>query len=390
MKRNLENSKEVSLDTKKEKIGDDIVIIDEEILKAKSENRDFNISAKTKILLCEKHTIPVVVDRVLKQIRISNTLMIDPPDLKSDISKLISRVVVESEKLGKKSLSWMYKIGKEVVTFNKDTTTLLSCSTTSGMLSTYFSGHVRYSKKMSAKAPSVADNWASDKILEKVITNNLSNPKNQKEALSRNRLRVGCMQMFGCQYATSFPISVVLWILKREAKLRPNGKLHRFIDPCAGWGDRLAGALIAGGDVVENYTGIDPWEVSNNLCATIAAKLESSVKVEILSKPAQDMSEPWPDSDLCFTSPPYAALECYNVESETSDDNQAWRLCSENKFTSHFIIPMLKNASNSTRRLNGRIIINIGNTKESAKGTQLTKDLVTAAEKEGLELCETF
>lgn len=366
-------------------------ILHVEISSAKSEKRDFSISHQTKKILCETHGIESVVEYALDQIRSSNTLVIDETDWNQDITSLISRVEKESHKLDKIKVAWMYNIGKESVIFQPTEAILLSCSTNSGMLSTYLSGPIRYRQQVS-NSPTPEMNWNTDLVLRKAMTNNLSNPKNAKEAFSRNRLRVGCMQIYGCHYPTSFPISVMIWILRREASMRPSGKLFRVIDPCAGWGDRLAGAMIAGTNVVENYVGIDPWEISNTLCDNIRKKLmsNSNVNVIIMTKRAENELDDWPESDLVFTSPPYGMLEQYNIKDGNSDDGQAWRLCESGNFITSFIEPMLRNAAKCTRSLNGRVIINIGNTKPKQGGSRLTEDLKEAAIRAGLVLTETF
>jgi hypothetical protein len=386
--------KKLRLDNeKKEELEPELAACVGEIKTAKSEGRDFSIDIHSKADLVKRFGVQRVVECVFSAIRESETALIDAPTTCDfvKVAPLIQRVVSESERLGKEVLAWSYKGAP--VDFDGTTHPLLSCSTTSGMLSTFLSGHVRYSRRMTSKSPSAADNWNNDAVLRKAIENSVGNPRNSKEALSRNRLRVGCMQVRGCRYPTAFPVSVVLWILKREAALRPDGKLVRFIDPCAGWGDRLAGALIAGKDVVEHYFGVDPWVVSHDLCALVRRAITSDVRVEMRATGAQDEAEPWPDADLCFTSPPYAALECYDTESaDTAEDNnrQAWRFCAHGKFASHFLEPMMRNCARATRKLNGRVIVNIGNTDRAGMGERLTDDVVSAARKAGLELVETF
>jgi hypothetical protein len=153
----------------------------------------------------------------------------------------------------------------------------------------------------------------------------------------------------------------------------------------------LAGALIAGSAVVENYLGIDPWDVSNRLCERIRTKLSSEprpVNVEIRSEIAQRGG--WPDADLVFTGPPYAALERYNYDSpkgSEESDGQAWRLVASGKFFSDFIVPLMQNAANATRNLRGRVIINIANTTKRDGGEYLTRDILTAANMAGLGKC---
>jgi hypothetical protein len=371
--------------------GPSLDVIFDTISAARVDNSDFSIPHQTKKLLCDTYSVPAVVQCTLDAIRKTQTPVIDETNWVQDIASLISRVETESRKMSNIKVAWQYRIGKESVVFQAQDSILLSCSTVAGTLSTYLSGPERYRQSVS-NAPTPAENWANDMVLTKVLTNNLQNPKNSKEALSRNRLRVGCMQVYGCQYPTSFPVSAMVWILRREASMRPNGKLFRMIDPCAGWGDRLAGAMIAGSTIVEHYLGIDPWTVSNKLCENIRAKFSSSsqVHVDILSARAEEEGRAWPDCDLVFTSPPYAKLECYGVKDGAADDGQAWRLCESGSFATAFLAPLLRNAARCTRALNGRIIINIGNTKPKHGGDRLTVQLVEEATRAGLVLVETF
>jgi hypothetical protein len=236
---------------------------------------------------------------------------------------------------------------------------------------------------------SAAEAWANDGVLKKVILGNLKRKTNNNTALSRNALKTSCL-LYGCIYPTSFPISAVMWILKQEANRRPDQKLLRFIDPCAGWGDRLAGAILSGPTVVEEYVGIDPWNVSHQLCHRILAKLGQNIRVSLYVKGAEDQSEAWPDADLVFTSPPYGKKECYNCASGDRNDGQAWRLCDENKFTSYFLEPLMQNAARSTRTRKGRVIINISNNEFEENKLSLMDNVINSGKKAGLVHVKTY
>jgi DNA modification methylase len=110
--------------------------------------------------------------------------------------------------------------------------------------------------------------------------------------------------------------------------------------------------------------------------------------VSLLVKGAEDQSEPWPEADLVFTSPPYAQKECYNCASNDPNDGQAWRLCTAKKFTSHFLEPMMQNAAQSTLARKGRVIINISNTEVKEGGPTLVDDVIHSGEKAGLTLTD--
>jgi signal recognition particle subunit SEC65 len=399
------------------------------VIAAKNEHRDFSFTCAEKAALQAKYGIEKVCETLIKAIRDTNTPIIDRLTINTDKEKLlglIQRVLKESDKEHPTNASWGYKLGKEQVQHNS---LLLTVSSSGSMLSTALNGYYRYTQRVVKKAKTPEENWNNNKMLKKAITYNCTNKvKAVKEALSRNRVRVFCMQGNGCHYGTAFPISVVAWIIKREAGRRPlcEQRPLRIVDPCAGWGDRLAGSLIVGKDVVEHYYGIDPWEISNESCRNIHQVLSSipSLNVgtaEFAKKGAQDDSDAphaWPESDLVLICPPYGELECYNVDGEDTNDQQAWRLCKsnikenngnegengengnegdngengeiENRFISHFIIPMFRNAAKSIASRNGRIIINVANTKKKDGGEFLTRDVLEAAEKVGLKCVETF
>ena len=375
--------------------------IKNEVLDAKNHNRDFSFSVSQKSELVSKYGVEKVYETLIQSIRDTNTHIIDKLSL--DVSEpkllgLIERVIKESNKDHPDDTEWGYKEGSDIV---QHKSTLLSVSSSGSMLSTLLNGYYRYTQRMVKGARTPEENWNDDKMLQKSIVYNCSNEiKAKTEALSRNRLRVFCMQGNGCHYGTAFPVSVVSWILKREARRKPNKKLLRIIDPCAGWGDRLAGSLIVGKNVVEHYYGIDPWFISNESCRNIYNVLSGIPSLNIgtatiSQKGAQDESEPWPEADLVLICPPYAELECYNVDSTDVNDKQAWRLCQQSeegkdKFMTDFIVPMLRNALKAITSRNGRIIVNIANTSKKGKGEYLTRNVLKAADELGLKCVETF
>ena len=389
MKRQRDDDNEITLEDVKN-----------EVLDAKNHYRDFSFSNAQKAKLVSKYGIEKVCETLIQSIRETNTPIIDKlsPDVsKTKLMGLIERVIKESNKNHPSDAEWGYKLGAKVI---QHKSTLLSVSSSGSMLSTLLNGYYRYTQRVVKGAKTPEENWNDDKMLTKSITYNCTNEiKAKTEALSRNRVRVFCMQGNGCHYGTAFPISVVAWILKREANKRPNKQLLRVIDPCAGWGDRLAGSLIVGKNVVEHYYGIDPWNISNESCKNIYDILSNlnlnTPNATFSQTGAQDESEPWPEADLILICPPYAELECYNVDSDDVDDQQAWRLCKKNeggqdKFISEFIVPMLRNASKAIAPRNGRIIVNIANTSKKGRGQLLTSNVLESASELGLKCVETF
>ena len=90
-------------------------------------------------------------------------------------------------------------------------------------------------------------------------------------------------------------------------------KPTNYLDFCAGWGDRLVGAIAYGKC---NYTGIDPSQCMIKRYNKIIKKLANKsnrleqYKYTIINKPFEDvvLTEKY---DLVFTSPPFFDLEIY-------------------------------------------------------------------------------
>jgi hypothetical protein len=359
-----------------------------EIQEAKQELRDFKFKPDLLKALHEKFGAQIVTDKIIQEIRKNNISVYDrakPRNITSDIATLLqeSKTMVESE-----NSQWGYDIGPyKNSSVIKVQGLLLKAAYHSPRFSTYLSGYERHRHKMSEKTNSAEENWNKDNVLRSAI-----NSIGTKRAVSRTEIVKTCKTKYNGQFPTAFPIAVVIWILNRESR-RLGRPLERYIDPSAGWGDRLAASLIAGPNIVKTYMGIDPWDVSQTLGRHIMDIIgPNGVKVELVKTTAQDKTNPWPDCDLVFTSPPYGDMECYNVENKESEDGQAWRLCKNNNFINGFIKPMLENAANATKKLDGRIIINITNFKKSVnvEGQYITEYIVKVAESIGLELTETF
>jgi hypothetical protein len=373
-----------------------LVQINTEFVAAKAGARDFSFSVAEKKKFIAIFGVETLSKIIIEHVRRHEMGVINGEVVAERLTPLVERVKTELEKLEKKGSPWTYTVGKakKKIIHEEADTILLRPTASGGMLSTALSGCERYAQRMVVKKPTPLENWQSDAILKKAVVYLCTNAtKLETEALSRGRLRVFCMQGQGCQHPSAFPISVVMWILKREAALRPTGVLSRYVDPCAGWGDRLAASLLVGKSVCQEYVGIDPWHVSNETCAKIytALRSDSTCTATILKQGAEDQTLPWPEAELCFTSPPYGALECYNIDAKDPSDQQAWKMVANGKFISGFIAPLMLNAAKCTKRLNGRVIINIGNVLTDKNGcADLTERVVQKAKEAGMVLVETF
>lgn len=100
---------------------------------------------------------------------------------------------------------------------------------------------------------------------------------------------------------------------------------RKVLDPCAGWGDRLIGAMAQG---VEQYVGFDPnpnlFEGYTHLAELFGARVRRHVNLMIeydnsyqmynspFEQAEQYLSGQESTFDLVFTSPPYFEYEFYN------------------------------------------------------------------------------
>jgi 16S rRNA G966 N2-methylase RsmD len=168
-------------------------------------------------------------------------------------------------------------------------------------------------------------------------------------------------------YKTITPRHVreALWKVTREAtSFRPTNIIAiiqmfnstKVLDFCAGWGDRLLGAIAAG----VPYTGIDPNPVLHKgyqkIIKTFAENPENYVMIENI---AQTAVIPGNDYDLIFTSPPYFDLEVYIPPGNPGEELQSiFTNKTEQSWFNDFLIPAMKNAYNHLAK-NGKMVINI-------------------------------
>ena len=133
-------------------------------------------------------------------------------------------------------------------------------------------------------------------------------------------------------------------------------KKGKVLDPCAGWGDRLAGAISRSSHISE-YTGTDP---NPNLFEGYENMIKFFVPISQHSKFKMINSrfEEWGDIpknyyDLVYTSPPYFDFEDYRIKI-TQKTSEEW-------FT-RFMIVLMKKATISLVK-GGILAININQEK---------------------------
>jgi 16S rRNA G966 N2-methylase RsmD len=95
-------------------------------------------------------------------------------------------------------------------------------------------------------------------------------------------------------------------------------KAERVLDPCAGWGGRMLGAVSYGA----HYTAFEPNTATYNNLMKIVSFLGIQDKVTLICDDARNMSQyNIPKVDLVLTSPPYFDLEVYAHEDTQSIKN---------------------------------------------------------------------
>ena len=120
---------------------------------------------------------------------------------------------------------------------------------------------------------------------------------------------------------SNFPISRVLLVLKIAAKMmKMRVKDLKWLDPSAGWGDRLIGAIKAD---IKEYHGVDPSRCMCPIYKKIIKDIGNSKKQSVHCS-GFEKHYMWRDNkkdrlqkyNLVFTSPPFYTKEIYNNEGE--------------------------------------------------------------------------
>jgi len=126
---------------------------------------------------------------------------------------------------------------------------------------------------------------------------------------------------------TQFKPSVALHFFKKYCF----GK--RILDPCAGWGDRLIGAIAFG---AKEYLAFDPN--TNLTLGHDAMKLLTSNpdNFEVIYEPFENSNLLGREFDIVFTSPPYFDLERYSGENQSMDNYTTF-----NEWCNSFLAPLL-------------------------------------------------
>lgn len=135
---------------------------------------------------------------------------------------------------------------------------------------------------------------------------------------------------YNFEICSNFNISRVISILKYF--FGDDLKNIKYLDPSAGWGDRLIGALLSN---IKQYTGIDPNINLKIYYNDIIKKINSKTNVKIYNtffeNPDLNLDN---DYDIVFTSPPFFDVEIYDLNSE---GQSLKNYSSEDKWIKYFL-----------------------------------------------------
>jgi len=126
------------------------------------------------------------------------------------------------------------------------------------------------------------------------------------------------LKAFGTQAVSNFRPTIAKWACEKFVSPLGGGNV---LDPCAGYGGRLMGALCS---PINSYTGIDPNKISIDGNLALGKHIRSVAKEEppwylFLNIPFEDY-DPIPSKkfDFIFTSPPYFDIEKYSTDETQS------------------------------------------------------------------------
>jgi hypothetical protein len=178
---------------------------------------------------------------------------------------------------------------------------------------------------------------------------------------------------FRCKTPGQFRPTIAYYLAKTYCP--PQGKVF---DPCAGWGGRLLGTLIAD----RNYVGVDQDSETCRCLSNLGSKIQNCLKdnksVLIKNNRIQDVQIE-PDSfDFAMTSPPYWNTEVYSPE-----ENKPFSFWVE-----EFLIPTFEKTSLGLKT-SGFFAINIKNLKREVL-IPLEKETKQILEGLGFILVKTY
>lgn len=153
---------------------------------------------------------------------------------------------------------------------------------------------------------------------------------------------------YGPKQCTNFPVIVALTLLNY---LKPK----KWLDPSAGWGDRLIAAMAYGEC---EYMGIDPSECMHlkykQIIETLDPENESKYKLIKNGFEITDIQKDY--FDLVFTSPPFFDLEDYGSDR----DQSIVKYKSLKEWKDNFMYPFLQKSVNALKN-KGHLALYVNN-----------------------------
>lgn len=149
----------------------------------------------------------------------------------------------------------------------------------------------------------------------------------------------------------------------------------RVLDPCAGWGDRLAAACAS--PHVEHYCGIEPRESAHAKYQEQIKLYGGSTTTRFLASAVEDVTEDVGQYDLAFTSPPYFNREKY---ADHGTKMQSWvRYKKYDEWFASFAKPLLRFMATHSKL----VAININDFITYGEKTHFCQDVLEFMKSEG-------
>ncbi|KTD51176.1 hypothetical protein [Legionella quateirensis] len=185
--------------------------------------------------------------------------------------------------------------------------------------------------------------------------------ENKNMALTGHVVRTKLTRKFGAQQHKPFHIPCLINFLQTNYK--DSFVIESYLDLCAGWGDRLVGALASSSLGLKRYVATDPNTTIHAGYQEITSRYKpAGFEVIIHTKPMEDcdITELCPDgkpNQLMYTSPPYFGLEKYQGA------NQSYlRYMSYNVWKEQFLYVLVQQAIKGLV-LGGYLAIEMGRDK---------------------------
>lgn len=150
------------------------------------------------------------------------------------------------------------------------------------------------------------------------------------------------------------------------------------LDPCAGWGGRLMGTLVAG----RRYFGVDSSEKTIKGLRRLGLRLSEHLGLpsdRVVLQHAKFQEVDFPVSDFALTSPPYWTQEEYDGSVEEGLD--VW--------VRGFLLPLFQKTAESLRK-GGTFVVNISDVPRGRDTLPLERMAREAATLAGFDLQETL